>query len=225
MSEALISDYLGRLDAAAWPLPPSRRSELTAEVREHIETALTEAGSRDEVTVRNVLDRLGRPEDIVAAEMEGEVPVRPATAGRGAAAAASGWLAQANARGWGLIEIAAVSILAGGWLLLWWVGPIIGAVLVWFSERWTGREKRVASAIVFGPLIAGLVLTVIVLAGGVGLGFGGFTGMGGVEFPRPGGFGVSFALTAVAALLVALLPIVAGVGAAIYLGLALQRRR
>jgi uncharacterized membrane-anchored protein len=49
--DALVSDYLGRLDAAAWPLPPERRSELASEVREHIEAALSEAGSRDEVTV------------------------------------------------------------------------------------------------------------------------------------------------------------------------------
>ena len=56
--EALVSDYLGRLERAAQPLPADRRGELIAEVHEHIESALAEAGSRDEVTARNVLERL-----------------------------------------------------------------------------------------------------------------------------------------------------------------------
>ncbi len=68
-AEALVSDYLGRLERAAQPLPADRRrGELIAEVHEHIESALAEAGSRDEVTARNVLERLGAPEEIVAAE-------------------------------------------------------------------------------------------------------------------------------------------------------------
>ena len=52
--------------------PADRRGELIAEVQEHIESALTEAGSRDEVTARNVLERLGAPEEIVAAETGGD---------------------------------------------------------------------------------------------------------------------------------------------------------
>lgn len=76
-ADALVADYLGRLEAAAWPLPPERRTELASEVREHIEAALSEAGSRDEVTIRNVLDRLGRPEEIVAGEAAGTAPAAP----------------------------------------------------------------------------------------------------------------------------------------------------
>ena len=73
-AEALVVDYLGRLNAAAESLPPSRRAELAGEVRQHIEMALAEAGVRDEVTVRNVLDRLGRPDEIVDAERGSEGP-------------------------------------------------------------------------------------------------------------------------------------------------------
>ena len=69
-ADGLIRDYLGRLDAASWTVPAPRRAELADEVREHIEAALAEAGSRDEVTVRNVLDRLGRPEEIAAADAD-----------------------------------------------------------------------------------------------------------------------------------------------------------
>jgi len=53
--DELVRDYLGRLEAASWPLPPGRRTELAGEVREHIDTALAEAGRRDTVTVHNVL--------------------------------------------------------------------------------------------------------------------------------------------------------------------------
>ena len=74
-ADALVSEYLGRLEAAAQPLPADRRGELIAEVHEHIESALAEAGNRDQVTARNVLERLGPPEEIVAAETgEGGAP-------------------------------------------------------------------------------------------------------------------------------------------------------
>jgi uncharacterized membrane protein len=53
-------------------LPPPRRSELVAEIREHIDAALQDAGTRDEVAVRNVLERLGSPEEI-AAEASDEI--------------------------------------------------------------------------------------------------------------------------------------------------------
>src|SRR3712207_8779106 len=43
----------------------SRRAELIAEIRGHIETALREEEAAGEAAVRNVLDRLGPPEDIV----------------------------------------------------------------------------------------------------------------------------------------------------------------
>ena len=67
--EAAIRDYLDALDAAAAPLDVERRAELVAEIREHIDLALGEAGGRDEATVREVLGRLGSPGEIVAAEI------------------------------------------------------------------------------------------------------------------------------------------------------------
>lgn len=65
-SQALVDEYLRRLERAADRLAPARRGELVGDVKEHIEAAL--AGDHDELTVRNVLDRLGTPEEIVAAE-------------------------------------------------------------------------------------------------------------------------------------------------------------
>jgi len=217
MADALIYEYLGRLDAAAWPLPPSRRSELTAEVREHIETALSEAGSRDEATVRNVLDRLGRPEDIVAAEADAAGPAGGPTAFRAATQTASGWLEQAGARGWGGIEITAVLLLSVGGLLLWWVGPIAGVVVAWFSEHWTTREKRIATAIVVALVVIELILLAVFMSRMFSIG----TSFEFGQWPWSTGFG----LMAILAFLAALLPLLGGLAAGVYLAFALHRRR
>jgi hypothetical protein len=131
--EPLVRDYLGRLEAAAWPLAAGRRGELVGEVREHIDAALTEAGKTDEVTVRNVLERLGPPEEIVAAESDIEAPPESRTR---------------SSSSWGAIEIIAVVLLTVGAFLIPFVGPIIGLVFVWASTRWTTREKLIATLIV-----------------------------------------------------------------------------
>jgi hypothetical protein len=141
--EALVHDYLGRLDAAAWPLPPGRRTELRTEVAEHIETALAEAGSRDEVTIRNVLERLGAPEEIVSVEVD------PVSAGTGRAAVPAPALAPpAPGRAWGAIEILAILFLTVGAIVLPIIGPVAGLVFTWASQQWTTRQKAVATAII-----------------------------------------------------------------------------
>ena len=120
--EGLVRDYLGRLDAASWPLSPGRRDELRAEVAEHIDAALAEAGARDEVTVRNVLERLGRPEEIAAADAD---PV--------AGAPQSMPMPQVTGASWGAVEILAILFLTLGSIFLPFVGPVIGLVFTWGS--------------------------------------------------------------------------------------------
>jgi uncharacterized membrane protein len=156
--EALVRDYLGRLEAAAWPLSPDRKSELVGEVREHIEAALVEASARDEVTVRNVLERLGRPEDIVAEEA-GAAPVASPTPGVPAASTSP----------FGAIEIIALLLLTVGAVLIPIFGPILGLFFVWASTRWTRREKLVATAIVV------LLIVIPILGMRAGPGFSGMT--------------------------------------------------
>ena len=119
----LVADYLRRLEQAAAPLTRSRRDELLAEIREHIDDALLEAGAADEVAVRNVLERLGPPEEIVAA-------AGPAQ------------------RRSGRLELAAMIALAIPFL-----GWFIGVVLVAASRAWTGREKAAGIAIVLVPAL------------------------------------------------------------------------
>jgi len=139
--DELVRDYLGRLEAASWPLPPDRRAELASEVREHIEAALAEAGRRDPVTIHNVLERLGRPEEIVATEADAEPLATRFTDELGRRMPAS-------VRSWGAIEIAAILLLTVGAFALPLVGPAMGMVLLWLSKVWTTREKLVATLIV-----------------------------------------------------------------------------
>jgi len=154
--EAVVHDYLGRLQAAAWPLGQARRSELIGEVREHIQAALGEAGADDEVTVRNVLERLGPPEEIVAAEVESGETTAPPFVAQPAAPTAP-------ASTWGAIEIIALLLLTVGSVFLPFIGPIFGLVFAWASTRWTTREKLIATAIVAALIlvpVAGLLAAV-----------------------------------------------------------------
>lgn len=79
-SRNLVDAYLAELAGAAATLPGGRGTELVAEVREHIETALGAEPTIDEAAVRNVLDRLGSPAEIVAAERDEGAPPRAAAA-------------------------------------------------------------------------------------------------------------------------------------------------
>jgi uncharacterized membrane protein len=160
--DELVRDYLGRLEAASWPLPPDRRAELAGEVREHIEAALGEAGRRDPVTVHNVLERLGRPEEIVATEVDAEPNHQPWSPSPGGLAATT--------RGWGAVELAAILLLTVGAIALPLIGPAMGLVLVWLSTKWTTRDKLVATLIVVVifvlPIVAFFGLGAQVSSGG-----------------------------------------------------------
>lgn len=136
--DALVGDYLARLRTSAEALPGLRRAELEAEVAEHIETALETAGSRDELTVRNVLERLGPPADIIAAEFG---------ASRGQESVAGQMRPAIERSRWGPIEILAVLFLLVGGFVIPIIGPLVGLVLAWFSSQWTRREKVIATVI------------------------------------------------------------------------------
>ncbi len=132
----LVADYLRRLDAAAARLPADRRAELVDEIRAHIEAALTEAGTRDETTVRNVLGRLGEPAEIVA-EAAPEFVVGVAPPGR---------------TGPGVLEISAVLLLLFGGFFPPVLGWILGVGLLWYSPLWTYRDKIIGTLVWPGGL-------------------------------------------------------------------------
>lgn len=125
-TDRLIGDYLRRLEHAASHMPKDRRAELVEEIRGHIDTATREGPTTGEAAVRNVLDRLGPPEDIVEAA---QPPTPPADqrAGR--------------------LEIAA--LLA---LIVPFIGWVVGAVLVFASRVWSRRDKVVGGVLLLAPL-------------------------------------------------------------------------
>ena len=54
---------------------------------------------------------------------------------------------------WGGLEIAAVALLSVGTFTLPVVGPIVGLALLWNSQRWTSREKTIATVLACLPLL------------------------------------------------------------------------
>jgi hypothetical protein len=77
-TDRLIGDYLRRLDHAAAHLPRTRRAELVADIRGHIDAALRQEQAVGEAAVRNVLDRLGPPEGHRRGRPAGQPGRRPA---------------------------------------------------------------------------------------------------------------------------------------------------
>ena len=124
--DRLVDDYLRRLEAAAAHLPRDRRAELVGEIEEHVDAALAEGGD-DEAAVRNVLERLGSPEEIAAAAAP-----------------------PAAQRGRGSLENAALIVLCLSCLVPL-LGYLIGTALVLASQAWHGREKLIG--LVVAPIV------------------------------------------------------------------------
>jgi hypothetical protein len=195
-TDRLIDDYLRRLDAAAAHLQRSRREELVAEIREHIEAALREEDGADEIAVRNILERLGPPEEIVEA-------TEPApTGGSGAP---------------GRLETAALIAL-----VVPFIGWIVGIVLVVLSRVWSRREKFIGIGLALLPAILQFVWLVFQSSATPTSRVPVPAGSGGpVTDPSSGDSGPD-AILAGFAIAIYLL---AGVPSAVYLGLRLRRNR
>lgn len=151
--DSLVTDYLRRLDAAAVALPYDRRVELVGEIREHIEQARTAGGISGEASLRDLLDRLGDPDEIVAAAAEdGDVPPTQPPPTQPPAPPAHQPYAQAyqplRKEGIGL-EIAAVLLMTVGSILPF-VGWVVGTVLLWMSRKFLVWEKVLMTAVVPG---------------------------------------------------------------------------
>jgi hypothetical protein len=131
-ADKLVDDYMRQLEAAAAHLQRSRRAELVAEIREHIDAALRAEDEAGEAAVRNVLERLGPPEEIVEAA---EPPQAAASRPRG-----------------GGLEIAALIAL-----LVPVIGWLVGIVLVLVSAAWSARDKLVG----IGLLVLVLLLPAV----------------------------------------------------------------
>jgi flagellar basal body-associated protein FliL len=133
-TDRLVDAYLSRLEEAAAHLQRSRRAELIAEIREHIEAALREEAA-GEVTVRNVLERLGPPEEIVEA-------AEPAP--------------EAEQRSTGKLEVAAMVTL-----VVPFIGWLFGIAMVLISKAWSNREKAIGTALALLAVVPFLTLAIV----------------------------------------------------------------
>lgn len=166
----LVADYLRRLAEEARRLPDAQARELLSDIEAHLADALGGAGSTPtEAEIRQVLDRLGDPAELVdAAGDEVDGSARRATSpgpggaqgGSGQGAAAQGTAPSAGADRGGreagaLVLFVAAIVLVVFWPLaaLAWVAALVLLVL---STRWTVTQK-VWGAVVLGsgPLVLG----------------------------------------------------------------------
>jgi uncharacterized membrane protein len=133
----LAADYLERLRRAGRGLPPGRRRELLAEIEGHLSEAIDPSAS--DAQALTVLDKLGEPEAIIAAEM-------PDPDERADHRGTTEWVAI------GLL-------LLGGFIFV--VGWFVGLVLLWSSRAWTIRDKVIGTLVIPGGLATSVLIGLI----------------------------------------------------------------
>ncbi len=141
--DSLVDDYLARLTTAAQSLPPERRVELLEGITEHLQAARAAGAAADEAAVRTLLDRLGEPEEIVAAALEDGL----SSPGSGAYVprypAAGPHVASPPSL---VLEACTLAMLTVGSLLPV-LGWLVGVALLWSSKRWRPWEKLLGTLI------------------------------------------------------------------------------
>ena len=128
-ADKLVAQYLKTLESELRGLPRSRWRELTQQISEHIGEARAGLEPGDEAGVREILERLGAPAEIAAAER----PTEPARAG---------WK-----------EIVALILLPIGGIVRPIVGWVAGAVLLWVSDAWGTKDKLIGTLLFPGGLL------------------------------------------------------------------------
>lgn len=136
--------YLAELEQAAATLPAERRSELLAQVRDHLDREL--AANDDSEHAKAVVSRLGDPYDLVA---EAIIDVPTPTAKPQSTAS----------------EIVAILLLGLGGFVLPLIAPLVGVLLMLTTPRWTRSQVRKTGLIVGVGFLALISLFVLALIG------------------------------------------------------------
>ncbi|MGO9955776.1 MAG: HAAS signaling domain-containing protein [Solirubrobacteraceae bacterium] len=133
----LAAEYLQRLRRAGRGLPAGRLRELLAEIEGHLCEAIDP--SAPDAQALTVLDKLGEPEAIIAAETpDCDEP------------------APGGIKEWAAI----VLLLIGGFIF--GVGWVAGLVLLWNSRAWTTREKWMGTLVIPGGLATSVLIGLFV---------------------------------------------------------------
>jgi hypothetical protein len=141
MRQNAVDDYIQRLERSMHDVPASRRNEIVAEIREHLNETLAHLPpDATEADVRNAIESVGEPDDI-ASEARDRLGIRPVQAR---------WT-----------DTAAVILLPIGGVILPFFGWVIGLIFLWMSSVWTTKEKILGTLIVPGGLLPALYLTLV----------------------------------------------------------------
>jgi hypothetical protein len=132
-ADDLVRQYMSRLEREAGALPADRRADLLSGISEHIAEARAVAAADDAASARAILERLGSPGELVAAELD-ELGVRRVPT------------VVAPVPGTGR-ELAAVLMLTIGSLVVPLIGWLVGVTLLWTSPWWKTREKWMATLV------------------------------------------------------------------------------
>ncbi len=164
--DQLVADYLGKLAAAADDLPADRRDELIEEISMHIAEARAVLAAAARTAIADMLEQLGRPEDIVRAAAD-DSDTEPVTLAHDQPAGSppTGQELGSNcpvvpappAPRWRASDIGTVLLLLIGGLLIG-LGWIVGVVMLWASPRWRTSDKLLGTLVWPGGLAAVLAV-------------------------------------------------------------------
>ncbi|MFG3049528.1 HAAS signaling domain-containing protein [Kitasatospora sp. NPDC048239] len=163
LAHPLVRSFLSSVEDRTAALPDARRRELLADLREHIEVALSESDPSDGSAVRRILDQLGTPTEIADAALSEEPAARPVPESPRRTAITLGLL---------VLPLPAALIPVLG-LLVAPAAAAAGLIRLWKSPQWSRGEKRQATLFALSPL-----LTVPALAAALSTTLGGLSPVG-----------------------------------------------
>jgi hypothetical protein len=138
-AEHMVNGYLVRLESELADVPAARRNEILDEMRNHIAEQRGQLVDETDADVLNLLDRLGEPALVAAAAHPDQIEAWP----RGGRLPVK--------------EILAVILTPIVW-------PV-GILLVWLSNRWSKREKVLATVVWPGGVWTFFVLANLIPGG------------------------------------------------------------
>jgi hypothetical protein len=136
--DTVVGTYLERLDLALSAMPAPKRDQLEEEIAQHVAEGRRQLGEESPAALLQLLDRIGRPEDIAAAAFEEDEDRRLSFQGSG----------PGNR---GLPDRFAIGLLLFGGFLFG-IGWLVGAILLWASSAWRVRDKLLGTLVFPGGL-------------------------------------------------------------------------